>query len=119
MKAYAIDAYKAPVTLHEMPDPAFAAASGANWIVRQVIRLGSAKIRRKAKRHGVEYSFLFMRPDGAQLAEVANLAESGVIHPVVDQVFRFDETPAALDRSATGRARGKIVVRGYNADPSD
>lgn len=104
------------ISISGPPDPAFAASSGANWIVRQVIKLGSASIRRKAKRHRVEYSFLFMRPDGAQLAEIASLVESGVIRPVVDEVFPFDQTPAALDRTASGRARGKIVVQGYRAE---
>lgn len=59
------------------------------------------------------------RPDGAQLAKIARLVEGGVIRPVVDQVFGFDQTPAALDRSASGRARGKIVVRGYQSTQSE
>lgn len=99
------------ISISGPPDPAFAAASGVNWIVRQVMRLISAKIRRKAVQRGVDYNFLFMRPDGGQLAEIAKLVDAGVIRPVIDREFPFAETPAALDRSASGRARGKVIVR--------
>lgn len=100
------------ISISGPPDPAFAKEIGANWIVRQVLRLASAKIRRKARQHGIEYSFLFMRPDGGQLGEIAKLVDAGVIRPVIDREFAFDETPAALDRSASGRARGKVVIHG-------
>lgn len=99
------------ISISGPPDPAFAAEVGANWIVRQVLRLASAKIRRKARRAGIDYSFLFMRPDGGQLAEIARLVDAGVIHPVIDQTFTFADTAAALDRSASGRARGKVLIR--------
>lgn len=107
------------ISISGPPDPAFAASIGANWIVRQVLRLGSAKVRRKAKHLGVDYSFHFMRPDGAQLAEIAKLVEAGIVRPVIDQVFPFEETPAALERSASGRARGKVIVRGADTSHGD
>ena len=100
------------ISISGPPDPAFAKEIGANWIVRQVLRLASAKIRRKARQSGIDYSFLFMRPDGGQLGEIAKLVDAGVIRPVIDQEFAFDETPAAIDRSASGRARGKVVING-------
>ncbi|MCK0532765.1 NADP-dependent oxidoreductase [Sphingobium agri] len=93
------------------PDPAFARMVGAGWIVRQLIRLGSASIRRKARARDIDYSFLFMHPDGSQLARIGKLIEAGILRPVIDQGFSFDETPAALERSASGRARGKVVIR--------
>lgn len=99
------------ISISGPPDPAFAQSIGANWIVRQVMRLASFKIRRKAKQRSIDYSFLFMRPDGAQLAGIATLLDAHKIHPVIDQEFNFDQTPAALDRSATGRSRGKVVIR--------
>lgn len=56
-----------------------------------------------------------MRPDGEQLAKIAKLAELGVIRPEIDQEFAFEDTPAAMDRLATGRASGKLVIRGSAA----
>lgn len=99
------------ISISGPPDPAFAAAIGANWIIRQILLLGSAKIRRKARQRRIDYSFLFMRPDGEQLAKIANLVDTAIIRPVIDQEFAFSDTSAALDRSASGRARGKVVIR--------
>ena len=50
------------ISISGPPDPAYAAQSGANWIVRQVMRVLSAKIRRNARRRGVHYSFLSCAP---------------------------------------------------------
>ena len=99
------------ISISGPPDPAFAREIGANWVVRQLLRLLSLKVRRRAMKLGVDYSFLFMRADGAQLAEVAKLVDAGAIRPVIDQVFAFDETPAAMDRVASGRSRGKVVIQ--------
>lgn len=104
------------ISISGPPDPEFAREIGANWIVGQVLRLGSAKIRRKAKKHGIDYSFLFMRANGAQLGEIAKLVEAGVIRPVIDTVFGFEETPAAMEQVEKGRSRGKVVIRVSDED---
>lgn len=99
------------ISISGPPDPAFARGIGANWIVSQVLRLASHEIRRKARKRGIDYSFLFMRADGAQLAEIARLVDAGAIRPVIDRVFGFDEMPAAMERMKSGRSRGKIVIQ--------
>jgi len=75
------------------------------------MRLLSYRIRKKAKRHGVTYSFLFMRANGDQLCEIGRLIDSGVIRPVVDRVFAFESTNEAMAYVEAGRAKGKVVVR--------
>ena len=75
------------------------------------MRLLSYRIRKRAKRHHVSYSFLFMRPSGDQLREIGSLIDSGTIHPVVDRVFPFESTTEALAYVEGGRAKGKVVVR--------
>jgi NADPH:quinone reductase-like Zn-dependent oxidoreductase len=72
----------------------------------------SFRIRRRARRRHVTYSFLFMKASGDQLREVTNLIEAGAIRPVVDRVFDFDATREALAHVEEGRAKaGKVVVR--------
>jgi NADPH:quinone reductase-like Zn-dependent oxidoreductase len=90
---------------------AFAKESGFNWFVQQVMRLLSFGIRRKAKRYGVSYSFVFMRANGEQLSKITSLIESGVVRPVVDRTFPFLATNEAMDYLATGRAKGKVVIK--------
>jgi NADPH:quinone reductase-like Zn-dependent oxidoreductase len=99
------------ISISGPPDPAFARQIGASWLVRQFLRLASLRIRRYCRKRRVDYSFLFMRPDGQQLTEIARLVDSGLIRPVIDQAFAFEETPAAMERVASGHARGKVVVR--------
>ncbi|MBV1940400.1 NADP-dependent oxidoreductase [Streptomyces sp. BV286] len=93
------------------PDAAFARELGANPVVRLVMSALSFRIRRRARRRRVTYSFLFMRAGGDQLREIAALVDAGRIRPVVDRVFGFESTPEALDYAEEGRAKaGKVVV---------
>ena len=69
-----------------------------------VIGLLSRKIIRHARKRGVEYSFLFVHPDGSQLAEIGKLLEAGSIRPVIDKVFPFDQAKEALAHLEKGRA---------------
>lgn len=98
------------ISISGPPDPAFAKAQGLNAVLRLVIRILSAGIRRKAGRAGVDYSFLFMRADGEQLARIARLIEDGAIRPVIDHTYPFEKLNEAFAYIETGRARGKVVV---------
>ncbi|MFG3174264.1 NADP-dependent oxidoreductase [[Kitasatospora] papulosa] len=93
------------------PDPAFARELGLNPFLRLVMTALSFKTRRDAKRHGVTYSFLFMKASGDQLRELTPLIDAGKVRPVVDRVFPFDETLQAMEYVEKGRAKaGKVVV---------
>jgi NADPH:quinone reductase-like Zn-dependent oxidoreductase len=98
------------ISISGPPDPAFADEIGAPWYVKSIMRVLSFGARRKAKRLNVTFSFLFMRADGAQLSEITALIDQGVIRPVMDRSFPFDETQDALDFVEKGRAKGKVVV---------
>lgn len=98
------------ISISGPPDVRFARSQGMNWVMQQVMRLLSLSIRRKAARHRVNYSFVFMHADGAQLSRIAALVDEGVIGPIVDRTFAFDALNDAMDYIATGRARGKVVI---------
>ncbi|MBB3348333.1 NADP-dependent oxidoreductase [Sphingomonas sp. BK069] len=98
------------ISLSGPPDPTFARSIGAGWAARQIIRARSARIRRHARRLGIEYSFLFVRSDGEQLARIAELVENGAIRPVLDRVMPFERAPDALALLAQRRGPGKIVL---------
>jgi NADPH:quinone reductase-like Zn-dependent oxidoreductase len=98
------------ISISGPPDPDFARQQGLNWFLRQVMRLLSFGIRRKAKGRGVAYSFLFMRADGGQLSQITSLIEGGIIRPIMDRVFPFEATNEALAYVETGRSKGKVVV---------
>ncbi|GAA0741346.1 NADP-dependent oxidoreductase [Ideonella azotifigens] len=99
------------ISISGPPDPAFGQAIAAPGFVRLVMRLLSASVRRKARKLGVDYSFLFMKANGSQLREITRLIEAGAIHPVIDKVFPFASTNEAMAYVEAGRAKGKVVIK--------
>jgi len=99
------------ISISGPPDPAFGRQIAAPGFVKLVMRLLSAGIRRKARRAGVEYAFHFMTANGTQLRQITQLIEAGAIRPVIDRVFPFTATNEALAHVASGRAKGKVVIK--------
>jgi NADPH:quinone reductase-like Zn-dependent oxidoreductase len=92
------------------PDHAFAVQRGLNPALRLVMRALAAGVNRRAKKLGVRYSFLFMRPSGAQLEQITALVDDRELRPVIDRVYPFAETPEAFAHLESGRSKGKVVV---------
>lgn len=99
------------VSLIGPPDAAFARARGMDFVLKFVFGLLSGKIIRAGRKTGTTYSFLFVQPDGDQLAEIGELLKAGKIRPVIDRVFPFDQAKEALAYLEQGRAKGKVVVQ--------
>ncbi len=99
------------ISISGPPDTACGHEIAAPGIVKLVMRLLSSGVRRRARRLGLSYSFLFMKANGAQLQEITRLVEEGVIRPVVDRVFPFNATNEALAYIEAGRAKGKVVIK--------
>lgn len=99
------------VSISGPPTPDFARQAGVPWFVKIILSLISAGIRKKAKKKGIDYVFLFMRAESTQLKQITELIESGIIKPVLDKVFPFAETNAALSYVVSGRAKGKVVIK--------
>jgi len=99
------------VSLIGPPDAVFARARGMSFLMVFLFGLLSRKIIRRAKKRGVAYSFLFVYPDGGQLAEIGELLKAGRIRPLIDKVFSFEEAKEALAYLEQGRAKGKVVVQ--------
>ena len=98
------------ISLSGPPTAQFAQEQGLSWVLGQVMRLLSSGIRRKARKHGVSYTFLFMRADGVQLQRITSLIEAGVIKPVIDRSFPFESTAEALRYVEQGRSKGKVTI---------
>ena len=99
------------ISISGPPDAAFAKEIGLSWFMKTAIFFLSKKIRSQAKKLNVDYSFLFMKANGKQLSEISSLIEAGVIRPVVDKIFPFEQTNEAMSYVASGRAKGKVIVK--------
>ncbi|PHH39381.1 NADP-dependent oxidoreductase [Pseudomonas putida] len=98
------------ISISGPPTAQFAQEQGLSWPLQQVMRLLSFGIRRKARKQAVNYTFVFMRANGAQLQKIATLVEEAIIRPVIDRSFSFASTAEALKYVEQGRAKGKVVV---------
>ena len=99
------------ISISGPPDPDFARENRLSWFLQLIMKILSYKVIKQANILNVKYSFLFMRANGKQLNEIAFLLDAGVIRPVIDKVFSFDSTNEALAYVASGRTRGKVVVK--------
>ena len=57
------------------------------------------------------YKYIFMQPNGAHLGEIKSLVEDEKIKPIIDKVYPFSESIEAFIHLASGRAKGKIVIK--------
>lgn len=99
------------ISISGPPDPDFAKEIGLNWMMKLIVYFLSFGTRKKAKRLDVSFSFLLMKAQGEQLSQITKLIESGVIKPVIDKVFPFEQTNEAMAYVETGHAKGKVVVK--------
>jgi NADPH:quinone reductase-like Zn-dependent oxidoreductase len=57
------------------------------------------------------YKFIFMHPNGSHLDEIKAMVEDDKIKPIIDKVYPFSESIEAFTHLASGRAKGKIVLK--------
>ena len=91
--------------------PDFGAKVGAPWFLKPVFWALSRGTYRKARQRNVGFDFLFMAANGAQLEQIAALIDAGHIRPVIDRIYPFADTNAAIAHVESGRAKGKVVIK--------
>jgi NADPH:quinone reductase-like Zn-dependent oxidoreductase len=57
------------------------------------------------------YKFIMMRPNREHLEAIKKLIENEKIKPIIDEVYPFSKGIEAMEHLATGRAKGKIVIK--------
>lgn len=99
------------ISISGPPDPTFAKQFNLNVLLKLILTFISGDIRKKAKQHHVNYTFLFMRANGEQLSRITGLLESGTIKPVIDKIFPFEQTNEAISYVEKGRSKGKVIIK--------
>jgi NADPH:quinone reductase-like Zn-dependent oxidoreductase len=92
-----------------LPDAEFARAELPGF-ARPMIWLATLRRRRAAARAHARFVYLYMRPDGAQLGQLAAWIDAGQLRPIVHRSYPLAEIRDAFAELERGRARGKIVV---------
>jgi len=97
------------VTIAGLPTPD-AVRGQANAVVRALLAAVHLGNRRRARRAGARFGYLFQRPDGGHLRQFAELVDSGRLRPVIDRVVPFADAPQALAHVERGGGPGKTVL---------
>ncbi|MCS4486889.1 NADP-dependent oxidoreductase [Staphylococcus americanisciuri] len=98
------------VSLRAMPNGDFAKRMNLPKWKQFLFGIVGRKFDKMAASYGVNYHFIFVESNGAQLQEVADIFSKLEIKPSIDTVYPFEEVNAALDKVANGRSRGKTVL---------
>lgn len=98
------------ISISGPPDHHCGREIGSPAVVRTLLRPLSLTVRISARRLCMRYSFLFMKANRAELQSITDLIVSGVMRPVMDKVFPFDDTNDAIAYVEKERAKGKVVV---------
>jgi len=99
------------VSVSGVPNARFGKEYGSGFFKTLLFSAASTKLTALEKKHNVQYTFLFMKPNGEQLRTIANFIETGKIKPVIDRVFPFEDAQKAMEYAESGRAKGKIIVK--------
>eukprot|EP00536_Pseudo-nitzschia_multiseries_P011143 jgi/Psemu1/205038/e_gw1.364.36.1 len=83
------------------------------WIVRLfVFAMRNRKAEAAAARAGGSWEYIFMRPSGSDLDELASYLETGAIEAVVDTEAKgLEDFATAAERLWSGRSKGKCVIK--------
>ena len=99
------------LSLRTGPNKRFAKDRRFPFWKQTLFSLAGAGYDRAAKKHGVEYRFIFVRSDGGQLKEITSIVEANQIVPALHpKRFKIAEINEALQLVATGRPKGKVIV---------
>lgn len=102
------------VSIAGLPNQRFGKEYGVPLWKQLAFGLATHKLTKLEKQTGASYTFLFMKPSGAQLDILGQLIETETIKPIIDRVVPFTEIEKALTYSKSGRAKGKIILQMAN-----
>ncbi len=99
------------LSLRTGPNKRFAEDKNFPWWKQKLFSAVGAKYDNKAKKHDVEYRFMFVRSDGAQLKEITKIIEkNNIVPPIYPTLFSIGNVNEALELVANGRPKGKVII---------
>ncbi|XID94993.1 NADP-dependent oxidoreductase [Paenibacillaceae bacterium WGS1546] len=99
------------LSLRTGPNKRFAEDNNFPWWKKKLFSLAGAKYDNKAKKQNVEYRFIFVRSDGAQLKKITEMIEkNNIVPPLHPKQFTISEINEALELVANGRPKGKVII---------
>lgn len=99
------------LSLKTGPNKRFGKDNNFPWWKQKLFSAVGAKYDNKAKKLDVEYRFIFVRSDGAQLKEITKIIEkNNIVPPIHPTLFTIGNVNEALELVANGRPKGKVII---------
>jgi NADPH:quinone reductase-like Zn-dependent oxidoreductase len=77
----------------------------------RIVSIAQPPTDERFRQRGIQPAYVFVRPDGEELEELADLAESGQLGVHLHEVVPLEEAARAHELLEQGHVRGKIVLR--------
>ena len=98
------------ISILSILDPKTVSEYTSNVIVKLISKINEWKNQKHAARYDAIYKHHLMYADGGQLAKIAWLIDEKSLKAVIDSVFPLVKLKEDFEYSATGRAKGKIII---------
>jgi len=79
-------------------------------LVNAMLRYKAWSVTGAAAKADVKYEYIFMRPDGVELAQLAKYVDEGKLKVFVDSKFSLHDFKKAFEQLESGRSKGKVVI---------
>ena len=99
------------VSLRGMPNGEFAVRTGMPFVKRLLLKIAGRKYDKLAAKKNQHYFFIFVHEDGTGLERISEIFAERHIEASVDEVFALDDVNKALTKVATGKSKGKTIVK--------
>lgn len=102
------------ITVSDTPTPESLREVGMdpNFIVSLVLNSKrNTEAEKAAEAKGGKWAFIFLKPNSADLSELAAWLNDGKLRVIVDSVFPLDDAVKAVEKHASGRATGKVIIQ--------
>ena len=100
------------LSLRGVPNKRFAISKGLPQQLQEVFAQVGGQIDQAAEQYNVQYHFMFVEANGAQLKELKEIIEKNNIIPAIDpKEFSIDQVNEALGYVAQGKITGKVVIK--------
>lgn len=99
------------VSLRGMPNGEFAVRSGMPMVKRLLLKLVGRKYDKMADGKNQKYYFIFVHEDGVRLAKISDIFAKRHIKASVDEIFSLEDINKALKKVASGKSKGKTIIK--------
>ncbi|MBQ3463592.1 MAG: NADP-dependent oxidoreductase [Clostridia bacterium] len=99
------------VSLRGLPNGEFARRMRMPLYKRAAFMIAGKKYDKLAAKRGQRYHFIFVHEDGEGLKKISEIFSDKMVQTSVDEIFSLDDINKAMKKVASGRSKGKTIIK--------